>query len=57
MAKKKEDDREGMIIGGTTLMGLGTGFIFLEDSALLFVASLMIGIGLGLVLSSFVIKK
>jgi hypothetical protein len=48
--KEKQDDRRGWIIGGTTCIGIGVGFIFLHISALLFVACIMIGIGAGLVI-------
>jgi len=58
MAKdKKEDDREGMIIGGGVLIGLGVGFFLLENSPLFFVGSLMIGIGFGLFASQWIPKK
>lgn len=53
----KKSDREGAIIGGSTLIGLGVGFVLLETSALYFVASLMVGIGLGLLISQAVVKK
>ena len=55
---KKTDDMEGMIIGGTTLIGLGIGFIMLEvhDSGLLFTACLLIGVGAGLFFSSMATK-
>jgi hypothetical protein len=48
----KKDEKSGWIIGGTTCIGIGVGFIFLHVSALLFVACIMIGIGAGLVLAS-----
>ena len=51
------DDRGAWAIGGTTLIGLGVGFIFLETSALLFVACLLIGIGLGLVMAPLISSK
>ena len=50
--KKKKDEKSGWIIGGTTCIGIGVGFIFLHISALLFVACIMIGIGAGLVLAA-----
>jgi len=50
--KRKETDRGGLAIGGTTLMGLGVGFIFLQTSVLAFIASLLIGVGLGLLIAS-----
>jgi len=50
----KKDDKSTWVIGGTTLIGIGVGFIFLKTSALLFVASILIGIGFGLVIASFI---
>jgi hypothetical protein len=50
----KKDDKSNWIIGGTTLIGLGVGFIFLKTSGLLFVASILIGIGVGLVLAPLI---
>jgi len=57
MSKNKTTDVEGMVIGGSTLMGLGVGFIFLDESALVFVAAILIGIGFGLFATIFVPKK
>ena len=53
----KKDDKNSWVIGGTTLIGIGVGFIFLRTSALLFVASILIGIGLGLVITSIISSK
>ena len=50
----KKDDKSTWVIGGTTLIGIGVGFIFLNKSALLFVASILIGIGVGLVIASLI---
>jgi hypothetical protein len=50
----KRNDKSTWVIGGTTLMGIGVGLIFLQTSALLFVASVLIGIGLGLVIAPIV---
>ena len=55
--KAKNKDKSSWVIGGTTMIGLGVGFIFLQTSALIFVASLIIGIGLGLVVAPFVPDK
>ena len=46
-----KNDKSAWIIGGTTLIGIGVGFIFLQQSALLFVASILIGIGVGVVIA------
>ena len=53
----KKDDKSAWVIGGTTLIGIGVGFIFLKTSALLFVASILIGIGFGLVITSLISRK
>ena len=53
----KKNDKSTWVIGGTTLIGIGVGFIFLRTSALLFVASILIGIGLGLVIASIISSK
>ena len=50
----RNNKRGAWIIGGTTIIGLGAGLIFLKTSALIFVACLLIGIGAGLVLSQLV---
>lgn len=50
--KTKENDKSSWAIGGMTLIGLGVGFIFLQTSPLLMVASILIGIGIGLVITS-----
>lgn len=39
-------------IGGCTLIGLGVGLVYLQTNVLWFVASILIGIGTGLLLSS-----
>jgi len=50
-------DKSSWAIGGTTLIGIGVGFILLQTSALLFVASILIGIGLGLVIACIISSK
>ena len=50
----KKDDKSYWIIGGTTLIGVGVGFIFLKTSGLMFVASILIGIGVGLVIAALI---
>ena len=50
----KTSDKSTWVIGGTTLIGVGVGLIFLKTSALLFVASILIGIGSGLVIAPLV---
>ena len=53
----KSGDRSTWVIGGTTLIGFGVGLIFLKTSALLFVASISIGIGADLVIAPLVPKN
>jgi hypothetical protein len=48
-----KNDKDSWAIGGTTLVGIGVGLIFLKTSAIFFVASILIGIGSGLVIASF----
>lgn len=48
---QKSSDKSIWVIGGTTLIGVGVGLIFLKTSALLFVACVLIGIGAGLVIA------
>ena len=52
-----KNDRSSWVIGGTTVIGVGVGLIFLKTSALLFVASILIGIGSGLVIAPFVSRN
>ena len=53
MANPKKD-RSSWVIGGMTMIGLGVGLIFVTVSPIIMVASLIIGIGLGLVVAPFV---
>ena len=55
--RNKKNDRSSWIIGGTTLIGLGVGFIFVKSSPLIFIASLLIGIGAGLVITPIISRK
>ena len=48
----EKKDKSGWIIGGTTLIGVGVGFIFLQQSVLFFLASILLGIGAGLVITA-----
>jgi hypothetical protein len=54
---KRSGDKSTWAIGGTTLMGIGVGFIFLKVSPLFFVASILIGIGVGLVITSIISRE
>jgi multisubunit Na+/H+ antiporter MnhG subunit len=54
---KTNDDKSSWAIGGTTLIGIGVGFIFLQTSVFWFIASILIGIGLGLVIAPIISSK
>ena len=45
------------IVGATTLVGVGVGLVFLQTSALYFLASILIGIGVGLAIAAFMPKS
>jgi len=49
---ENRNDRSAWAIGGTTLIGLGIGLIFIRTDILAFIASLLAGIGAGLVIAS-----
>jgi len=53
----KKSIKSSWAIGGTTLIGLGVGFIFLKTSPLIFVACIFIGIGIGLLIAPFISNK
>jgi len=46
-----------LVIGAMTLMVIGVGLVFFEKSPLLIVASILVGIGLGLVIKFIVFRK
>ena len=50
----KKSDKSSWAIGGTTLIGVGVGLIFLKTSVIFFLASILIGIGSGLLIASFI---
>lgn len=52
----KGDDKGAWVIGGTTLVGIGVGLVFLQTSALWFVASILVGIGSGLVIAALITR-
>ena len=52
----KKDDKSTWAIGGCLLMGIGVGFLFVKENPLAFIASLLIGLGLGLVITAIISK-
>jgi Na+/melibiose symporter-like transporter len=53
----KKEDKSTWAIGGGVLMGIGAGFFFLKESPLGFVACILLGIGLGLMITSIISSK
>nr|WP_319509343.1 hypothetical protein [uncultured Draconibacterium sp.] len=53
----RNDKSSSWIIGGTTMLGLGIGFFVLHTSAKAFVGCIMVGIGIGLMISSLINKN
>jgi len=47
------NDRSAWAVGGGTMLGLGVGFFFFPESIFNFIGSLLAGIGLGLLVASF----
>tara|TARA_R110002126_G_scaffold26030_4_gene88420 strand:+ start:1170 stop:1343 length:174 start_codon:yes stop_codon:yes gene_type:complete len=52
-----KEDKSNWAIGGGILGGLGMGFFFLEESALMFVGSIILGLGIGLLITSILSRK
>ena len=55
--KKRNENKGSLVTGGTTMMGLGVGFILLKYSVMFFLASLLIGVAVGLIAAPFVPEK
>ena len=54
---KKKDDKSTWAIGGGILMGIGVGFFFVRESPLAFVGSMLVGLGIGLVITALISSK
>lgn len=54
---KHSNDKSSWVIGGTTLIGVGIGLVLVQSSALLFVASVLIGLGSGLLIAPMMSDK
>ena len=52
----RKDDRSTWATGGGLLLGMGAGFFFLRESPLAFVGCMLLGLGLGLVITSIISK-
>jgi len=53
----KKDDKSSWAVGGCMMIGIGVGFIFLTTNVFYFIASIMIGLGLGLLITSLMSNK
>ena len=53
----KKDDKSTWAVGGGVLMGTGVGFFFLQTSALAFVGSILIGLGVGLLVAALISNR
>jgi len=53
----KNDDKSTWAIGGTTMIGVGVGLIFVQTAPLLMAASVIIGVGAGLIITSLISSK
>ncbi|MBN2636648.1 MAG: hypothetical protein JXR61_10290 [Prolixibacteraceae bacterium] len=49
--KNKNEEKSNWAIGGTTMIGVGVGLIYLQTSVMIFVASIIIGVGAGLIIA------
>ena len=52
--KLKSEDKSTWAIGGGLIMGTGAGLFFLQTSALAFVGSILIGLGIGLLITAVI---
>ena len=53
----KHDDKSSWAIGGTTMIGIGVGLMYLRTDVMIFVGCILIGVGAGLVLAPFLSRK
>ncbi len=52
----KKQDKSDWATGGGLLMGIGAGFFFMPSNPFAFVACLLLGLGLGLVVTALISK-
>jgi len=50
----KGNDKSSWAIGGGVLIGIGVGFFFLQQSPLAFVGCILLGLGLGLMVTAII---
>jgi len=49
-------ERSSWAVGGGTMLGIGVGFFFFPQSIFSFVGSIIAGLGVGLLIASFITK-
>jgi len=54
--KNKKEDKSSWATGGGVMIGIGVGFFFLHTSPLYFVGCVMVGLGLGLLVTAIISK-
>ena len=54
---KKNSQRSGLVVGAGLMLGIGVGFFLLTYSALAFIGSIFIGLGLGLLVGAMMSKE
>ena len=55
--KNTKEDKSTWAIGGGVMLGIGIGFFFLQTSPLYFVGSILIGLGIGLLVTSILSSR
>jgi hypothetical protein len=51
---EKTEDKSTWATGGGVILGIGVGFFFLHQSPLFFVGCIMVGLGVGLTITSII---
>ena len=52
-----KDDKSTWAVGGGVIIGVGAGFFFLPHAPMYFVGCILLGLGLGLMATSFLSSK
>jgi len=53
----KKNDKSTWAIGGSMLTGMGIGLFFLQKSPIAFVACIILGLGLGLIITAIISRE
>lgn len=52
--KIKKSDKSTWAIGGSLLVGIGIGFIYIKENPMILIAGIIIGLGAGLIITSII---